>query len=168
MPPTARWLLAIPDALRQLEALDRDWLARRDLETLFGVSRAQAANLMRTFGAVHTGGSRLLGRADLIRQLKKHQRGKAFQREQDRRDRVLSALQQARITGIRVAVPTEALSTKLANLPEGVSVERGKIEVRFEGAKEAVARLFALAQALTNDYTRFEAVVEGGGGEAGR
>ena len=37
-----------------------------------------------------------------------------------------------------------------------MSVEPGRIEVRFSGAKDAVGRLFALAQALTNDYERFE------------
>ena len=36
------------------------------------------------------------------------------------------------------------MSAKLANLPEGVSVARGRIEVRFDGAEEALARLFAL------------------------
>ena len=35
----------------------------------------------------------------------------------------------------------------------------GRIEVRFASAKEAVVRLFALAQALTNDYERFETIV---------
>ena len=41
MPATPRWLLAVPDAIRQLEALDRDLLTRRDVERLFGVSRAR-------------------------------------------------------------------------------------------------------------------------------
>ena len=44
------------------------------------------------------------------------------------------------------------------------SVARGRIEVQFTGAREAVGRLFALAQALTNDYDRFEDLVGGGGG----
>ena len=33
-----RWLLAIPDAICQLEELDRDLLTRRDLEHRFGVA----------------------------------------------------------------------------------------------------------------------------------
>ena len=41
-----RWLLAIPDAIRQLEDLDRELLVRRDIEQVFGVSRARAAQLM--------------------------------------------------------------------------------------------------------------------------
>ena len=42
------------------------------------------------------------------------------------------------------------MSAKLADLPDGVSVERGRIEVRFEGAEDALARLYTLAQALGN------------------
>ena len=57
MPAPPRWLLAVPDAIRQLEALDRDLLTRRDVERLFGVSRARAAQLMRTFGAELVGAS---------------------------------------------------------------------------------------------------------------
>ena len=59
-------------------------------------------------------------------------------------------------------VPTEVLDGKLASLPEGVSVSRDRIEVRFSSAKEAVGRLYSLAQALVNDYERFEALVDGG------
>ena len=43
VPAKPRWLLAIPDAIRQLETLDRDLLIRRDLERLFGVSKVRAA-----------------------------------------------------------------------------------------------------------------------------
>ena len=42
-------------------------------------------------------------------------------------------------------VPTEVLDGKLASLPEGVSVSRDRIEVRFGSAKEAVGRLYSLA-----------------------
>ena len=162
MPAPPRWLLAVPDAIRQLEALDRDLLTRRDVERLFGVSRARAAQLMRTFGAELTGNQRTLPRTQLLRQLLKHRGRAAFRGEAARRERLLTELRTARLTGIRVAVPVEALEGRLASLPEGVHVARDRIEVRFSGAQEAVARLFALAQALTNDYERFEELVEGG------
>ena len=84
----------------------------------------------------------------------------------------MAELRQARLTGIRVAVPCEAREARLSGLPDGVSVEPGRIEVRFSGAQDAVGRLFALAQALTHDYEQFEALVEAGeaagGGGAGR
>ena len=58
-------------------------------------------------------------------------------------------------------MPLETLEARLSGLPAGVTVEPDRIEVRFRGAKDAVGRLFALAQALTNDYEQFEALVEG-------
>ena len=64
-------------------------------------------------------------------------------------------------------VPTEAFDGRRASLPEGVSVSRDRIEVRLSRANEAVGRLYALAQALTNNYERFEALVDEGRGVGG-
>ena len=126
MPATPRWLLAIPDAIRQLEALDRDLLTRRDLERLFGVSRARAATLMQTFGAEMTGYQRTLPRTKLLRQLRTHRGRAAFRGEATRRDRVVTAIRQARLTGIRVAVPLEALeATPRPACPPACHVEPG-------------------------------------------
>ena len=161
MPAKPRWLLALPDAIRQLEQLDRALLTRRDLERLFGVSKVRAVALMTAFGADRTGHLLTLPRAKLLRQLRRHRTRAAFRGEATRRARVVTAIRQARLTGIRVAVPIEALEARLSGRPEGVSVEPGRIEVRFAGAKEAVVKLFALAQALTNDYEQFEALVDG-------
>ena len=161
VPAKPRWLLAIPDAIRQLEKLDREVLTRGDVEQLFGVSRARAATLMQTFGAELTGNQRTLPRTQLLRQLRKHRARAAFRGEVARRDRLVAELRKARVTGIRVTLPAETLDAKLASLPEGVSVSRDRIEVRFSGAQDAVGRLFALAQALTHDYEQFEALVDG-------
>ena len=164
MPAKPRWLLALPDAIQQLDALDRPLLTRRDLESLFGVSRARAATLMRAFGAEWTGSIRTLPRTALLRQLRRLQTHATVRDEAARRDRVWTALRQARRTGIRVPVPADALDGRLARLPPGVSVRRDRIEVRFTSAHDAVAKLFALAQALTHDYDRFETLIEGGRG----
>ena len=162
MPAKPRWLLAIPDAIGQLQEHDRTLLTRRDIEQLFGVSRARAATLMQTFGAELAGNQRTLPRTKLLRQLRKHRARAAFRGEEERRARLVAELRKARLTGIRVKVPAEALDGKLSSLPEGVSVSRNRIEVRFGSAKEAVGRLYSLAQALVNDYERFETLVDGG------
>ena len=164
MPARPRWLLALPDAIQQLETLDRTPLTRRDLESLLGVSRARAATLMRAFGAELTGSIRTLPRPALLRQLRQIQQSGTFRDEAARQDRMLTALRHARRTGIRVPVPVDALQGRLASLPAGVSVSRDRIEVRFTSAQDAVARLFALAQALTHDYDRFETLIDGGEG----
>ena len=164
MPAKPRWLLSIPDAISQLENLDRQLLTRRDIERLFGVSKARAATLMQTFGAEMTGNQRTLPRTRLLQQLKKHRGRAAFRDEEERRTRLVTELRKARIIGIRVPLPAETLNSKLASLPEGVTVERDRIEVRFSGAKNATERLYALAFALVNDYERFEALVDRGVG----
>ena len=51
VPAKPRWLLAIPDAISQLENLDRQLFTRRDIERLFGVGKVRTAALMKTFGA---------------------------------------------------------------------------------------------------------------------
>jgi hypothetical protein len=88
-----------------------------------------------------------LARASLLRQLKARRKAAAFIGEVDRRERVLARLRQTCIAGIWVPVATEVSSLKLAGLPTGVTVVPGRIEVQFNGAREAVARLFALARA---------------------
>ena len=85
--------------------------------------------------------------------------------EEIRRARLLTELRKARLTGIRVSVSQEVFASRLSGLPEGVVLERGRIEVQFASAQEALSRLYALAQALANDYESFEALVEGEGSQ---
>ena len=162
MPARPRWLLAIPDALEQLDALDRPLLTRRDLESLFGVSRARAATLMRAFGAELTGSIRTLPRPALLRQLRQIQQTATVRDEAARRDRVLDRAPPGPTHRDPRSGPRRRLSTDGSpSLPPGVSVSRDRIEVRFTSAHDAIAKLFALAQALTHDYDRFETLIEG-------
>ena len=118
---------------------------------------------MHTFGVDLTGYARTLPRTRLLRQLRTYREGADFRGEQVRRAHLMSELRKARLTGIRVTVPVEALEGRLSGLPAGVVVERDRIEVRYAGAKEAVVKLVALALALNHDYERFEALVAGEG-----
>ena len=79
----------------------------------------------------------MLRRTDLLRQPRKQRCQAAFRIEEQRRTRVVAELRTARVTGIRVAVPVEAVEARLAGLPEGVTVRPDRIEVRFGSAKEA-------------------------------
>ena len=88
MPAKPRWLLAIPDAISQLEQLDRTLLTRRDIERLFGVGKVRAAALMQTLGAELVGSQRTLPPTRLLQQLKKHRGRAAFRGEEERRARV--------------------------------------------------------------------------------
>ena len=120
MPARPRWLLAI----RQLDALDREFLTRRDIERLFGVSKVRAAQLMATFGAGRTGHLLTLPRAALLRQLRRHRKRAAFRGEEARRERVVTAIRKARLTGIASPAVTAPLST-LASTPSTASSAPG-------------------------------------------
>jgi hypothetical protein len=147
MPAKPRWLLAIPDAIAQLGGLHRDLLTRRDLEQLFGISKPQAAILMRRFGAERTGNLRTLSREQLLRHLRALQQDATFTVEFERRQRLVASLRRARIAGLRVRVPASVMAMPLSGLPPGITIEPGRIEVQFTSARDAVQRLFALARA---------------------
>ena len=109
----------------------------RDIERLFGVGKVRAAALMKTFGAELVGNQRTLPRTKLLQQLKKHRGRTAFRVEEERRARLVDELQPARLIGFRFKGAGRDHEREAANLPDGVSVERGRIEVRFEGAEDA-------------------------------
>jgi hypothetical protein len=145
----------------QLAQLDRALLTRSDLETLFGVSRARAAQLLHRFGAIRVGSQLVLDRTALIRTLTVIRRGRPAQRAAARRAALLTALHRARLEAVRVTVPPAAWETQVAGLPDGVALGAGRIEVRFDSVPEALQKLFTLAQAISNDYDRFAALVSG-------
>ena len=75
------------------------------------------------------------------------------------RSSLADTLRQARIHRVRVPVAAAAQHIRLASLPAGVTVAPGRIEVTFTGPREAVQQLYALAQALLNDFDAFEKAV---------
>ena len=82
---------------------------------------------MHTFGAELTGYARTLPRTRLLRLLRTYREGTEFRVEQARRAHLMTELRKARLTGIRVTVPVEALEGRLSGLPAGVVVERDRI-----------------------------------------
>ena len=163
MPAKPRWLLAIPDAIRQFEELDWQLLTRRDIERLFGIGKARAAALMKTFGAELVGNQRTFPRTKLLPQLKKHRGRAAFRHEEERRERLFAELRQARLTGIH-SEAARRVPQRGAGEPAGRRESRARpVEVRFDGAEDALVRLYTLAQALGkglgSDLGRFQALV---------
>ena len=163
MPAKPRGLLAIPDAISQLEKLDRTLLTRRDIEQFFGVSTARAAY-------PHAD---LRGRDDRLPENAAPDEAPPPAPETPgpvrlpRRRRTPGAAPDRAPEGAVDRDPGDAPRRyprrEVGELARGVSVSRDRIEVRFNGAKEAVERLYALAYALVNDYERFQGLVDGGG-----
>ncbi|MEP7310346.1 MAG: hypothetical protein ABJA98_32985 [Acidobacteriota bacterium] len=159
MPIAPNWYPRILDAVAQLETLDRDLLTRTDLEVLLGVSRPRASQLLHRFHARPVGSQLVLDRAGLIRSLRAIRRGRPAKAAAVRRTNVVTTLRQARLEAVRVPVAREVLQTQVAGLPAGIALGPGHIDLRFASVDEALQKLFTLAQAITNDYDRFAAMV---------
>ena len=84
--------------------------------------------------------------------------GERFRGEGQRKQRLTENRKQLRkhssAAKVDVRVEPEVMSTRLANLPEGVTLLPGQLTVSFETAEQLLERLFALAQVLANDLDR--------------
>ena len=167
VPPKPRWLLAIPDAISQLEKLDRTLLTRRDIERLFGVSTARAATLMQTFGAEMTGYQRTLPRTKLLRQLRKHRARAAFRGEVERRDRLVAELRKVRVTGIRGDASRRDPRREVGELARGgvgfSGPDRGAVRRREGGGGAALRAGLCARERFTNGSRRLSTRETSGG-----
>ena len=164
MPAKAVWLLKIPEIIRMLEAFDVPVVDRAIIESLFGLRRRQAIELLHRFGGFESGKTFLVDRHVLIENLRRLAAGEEFEREIRRRDRLDHAVDEMRryqaAARVIIPVPPDVFSRKMADLPAGVALTPGQLQVAFAGKEDLLAKLFELAQAASNDYDRFCAVAE--------
>jgi len=160
MPAKAQWLLRVPEILEELAALDVPVVDRAVCERLFHLRRRRAIDLMRAFGGYQAGRTFLIDRPKLAAQLEQIRTSPDFKMEWQRKQRLWERLEAIRRlqTGARVAIPVaaEVLSRRLPDLPPGVGLSPGELHIRFESPEELLSKLFALAQAIANDYEAFE------------
>ena len=163
MPARPQWLPAIPDAIRQLERFHRNRHSNAGQPRLPQLGHQMLAPLLLPAEL-----RALPVRPQLPQQPGARQRPRipgqigAERVHQLRRVRTRDP-EQLLDVATREQLPVQGLEGRLSGLPAGVVVERDRIEVRYAGAKEAVVKLVALAQALNHDYERFEALVAGEG-----
>lgn len=161
MPDQPSWIEHIPKILEALESPQAPpFLDRPAVESLFGVRRRQAIQLLGRFGGYQVGKTFLVPREAVTRFLCDPRRRIATELEKGRFERVSSVLGQARQElhqrRIPIAAPPEALRLEISGLPEGIRLETGRLTVHFEKPVELLEKLFALSQALANDYESFE------------
>jgi len=161
MPDQPSWIDRVPEILKTLESGGSPpFLDRPAVEALFGVRRRQAIELLRRFGGYQVGKTFLAPREAVAGFLRHPQRWAAAAEERGRFERVRDALGEARqeLDQRRIAIPTcEAMfRVELGGLPAGIVLEAGKLTVAFATPAELLEKLFALSQALGNDYDTFE------------
>jgi hypothetical protein len=167
MPAKAQWLLRVPEILEELRALDVPVVDRAVCERLFRLRRRRAIDLIHFFGGYQAGRTFLIDRPKLVAQLEQIRDSPDFKMEWRRKDRLAERLEAIRRlqAGARVAIPVEpeVLSQRLPDLPAGIGLSPGELHIQFRSSEELLSKLFALAQAIANDFEAFEKRTTGEG-----
>ncbi|HUE03344.1 MAG TPA: hypothetical protein VMR62_27525 [Bryobacteraceae bacterium] len=166
MPAKAQWLLRVPEILTELSVLDVPVVDRAVCERLFRLRRRRAIDLIRGFGGYQAGRTFLIDRPRLIAQLEQIRDSPDYKMEWQRKERLAERLEAIRRlqSGARVAIAVEpdTLRQRLPDLPQGVGLTPGALHIQFQSPEELLSKLFALAQAIANDYEAFEKRTLGG------
>ncbi|MCI0723508.1 MAG: hypothetical protein L0338_31770 [Acidobacteria bacterium] len=162
MPDLPSWIDRLPEITRALEAPDAPpFLDRSAIERLFGLRRRQSISLMHRLGGYQIGKTFLVDRDVLLQFLRDPQRRRVADGEADRFRSVgeLLAQTQQELHFRRIAIPAtpRVFHLELEGLPEGIDLAPGELRIRFQHPQQLLEKLFALSQALANDYEMFEA-----------
>jgi hypothetical protein len=161
MPNQPSWIQSVPQILEVLESPGAPpFVDRPTVEALFGVRRRQAIALLGRFGGYQVGRTFLAPRDAVVRFLREPQRSAAIVAEKARFERLRATLGQARedLGKRRIQIPAsiETPRLDLSGLSPGIRLEPAQLTIRFETPLDLLQKLFALSQALTNDYQTFE------------
>jgi len=165
VPAKPSWLLHIPEIRAILAESGLPVVDRGVIQSVFGLGRRQAIELMHRFGGYQAGRTFLVERDRLIAEMDAIGSSDEYQREVTRHEKLTTAVaklqRERRAKEVRFAVPPGVRETRMATLPESVRLEPGKLEIEFSGSQDLLAKLFALSQAAANDYDRFLNVSDG-------
>jgi hypothetical protein len=171
VPATPLFVHNLRAGIEILEGLPQDWIDRRTLQDILGVSKWTAWRILKRCGAQDGPGSSLVcRRAALISKLKAFREGIPVSAEISRRDRVERYLEgmgrYVRARNSKVAQDGEAailLGSRLLNLPPGVELEPGELRIRFSGASDFLQKFGAVVFALQNDFDRIRELLDSAG-----
>jgi hypothetical protein len=165
MPDKPLWLDRLPDAIFQLENATETWVDRPTLESLLGVGRRRAQQLLSPIAQRRVGTSLVAHRSAVIAHLKTLAAREETYYEERRRQHLWGHLSEARREWIeRPPVLVEMSNAQIRRLelhdfeglPEGVELAPGSIAVRFSDPDEALRKLMALAMAISRNPQAFE------------
>jgi len=163
MPRKSEWYQHVPSALEELEHFPAPVVDRAALERLLRLGRREAIRLMHRFGGYQAGRTFLIDRSDLVRQLEVVAAGDEFSREEQRRLRLTDHLSKVRRELAARRVRIERLPDRAGDeLPAGVRLEPGLLEIEFMDTEQLLQRLLGLARAISADYEKFRHLAEPG------
>lgn len=169
MPARPQYFHRLEQALEALRRIESDWIDRRTVEEMLGVSKTVAWRLLRQCGAAEGPGNTLIcPRDQAIRALEALKESAAYRQEIRRRNRVEEAL--ARLVRIASAQKTRVvsdsralalLSSRFLHLPAGVELTAKRLTIEFAGMEDFLEKVGAMVFALQNDYEAIREFIGG-------
>ena len=159
----------IPAAVAALRQSEGDWVDRRRLEELLGVSKTVAWRLLRHCGAEPGPGNTLICRRPaLITRLEELlAEGGRIDHEIRRHDRLAAFLEKIRpevlanLTHVaRDAEALQLLSSRFQSLPAHVVLTPSSLHIDFDSTDQFLAAVGALVYALHNDFEKIREFIE--------
>jgi hypothetical protein len=168
MPPKPRWLKRVPQIRAAVEASPVPFFDRAAVEQLFRLKRRQAIHLVRNLAGYEVGKSLVAPRETLLAFLRSAELGGDYQGEVLRLRRVREAVEDAErlLAARKVKIQAPAAPRLIKDLPPGIRLAPGQLEVDCDGAQDLLQKLFALSRAIAGDFPAFETLVarpSGGG-----
>jgi len=154
-PPS--WLSRLPEIRRSVAGSVRSHYDRHDLQRLFELQPRAAQKLIEMLPAVTLGTSRLVEREALASFLERVQ-------EAEDTSSLIEQVRQEKATpsrrSLRTLVRRDAEPVSLAVIPEGMSLERGRLEISFRNLEQLAESLVYLARLLDGDLDGFAQAYE--------
>jgi hypothetical protein len=168
MPDKPRWLERIPAAVKALTESSLPWVDRSTVETLLGVRRRRAQQILAALVSEERGRVVVVEKTALLEHLRRLAAGEDAFYEQRRRQRLRELLDQDRRRWIESppvlvepapAVLAAVRQKDFAGLPTGIELSPGRITVTFTTPDEALEKLLSLALAVGQNREVFEEMV---------
>src|SRR3954453_7254214 len=96
MPTVSQWLLRLPEIIEEFERLEAPVVDRAVFESVFGVGRRRAIQLMHEFGGYQVGRTFLVDRVALVTELERKCAGDTFGSEERRKAKLTEELERTR------------------------------------------------------------------------
>lgn len=163
MPDKPFWYDRLQSVIEHLEKLPDPFIDRATLESLLGIGRRRAQQILQPLVRRTLGKNGLAAKEDLIAHLRHLAGGDAAYFETQRRQRLHAILDDLHRRAqeqprVMVEAPTAIVNQELESLPPGVHLSAGHIQIDgFRTSDEAKAKLLALILAMGNDPDGFDA-----------
>jgi hypothetical protein len=122
---------------------------RRDIESLFGLKKRQAVNLMHRIGAVRVSRELAVEQRRLMRWLERMLVDPSVGAERNRYESVIGRIVELKAEtaarSVEIVLPPQGPSVEL---PAGVSLAPGLLAVSFDDGQQLLEKLFLLARVL--------------------